>query len=175
MLDLLQIVLNLADLSDKVLTYVIWPLCYFLALFYFYKFIMKMMGRSQGGPNLASTRAIFYTLGVSIAFGMMPTLLSMFGMTAFGSIENNPEAIFAHAPNTIGIFAEDSVGRPYVVAIATIVRAFGAVFFIRGWIGLQKSSEPNGPDPAAGWVRIGAGVCAFFLPPFLEALESIGT
>ncbi|MEP3668625.1 MAG: hypothetical protein ABJN42_18025 [Roseibium sp.] len=134
--------------------------------------------RSEMGPSAGTWSTPMWTFIIAICFLALPGFIlsisiSFFGAEGTGSL-TNPQSIFEHAPETVGLFDEDSPGRDMITAIVTVVMLVGLIAVMRGLFLLNESAKGQGPKTfGPGMTFVIAGVMGLNFPIFVGVMETM--
>lgn len=181
MVDLLQIINNLVSAISPGgggLTGLMYILSWLIGVVLVMMAIKAATRRSEVGLNAGSWASPFWTLVIGVCFVALPGFMQSVAQTFFGTPTSDPSEIFAYAPATVGLFAEDSPGRAMITGIVVIIQFIGLLGFMRGLLLLRHTAVGGGGGPQTlgpGMVHVIAGGMAANFPIFLGVMEQLVT
>ena len=126
-------------------------------------------GEQSNGFNWRSAGVRFFA-GV-LLLGL-PAMVATMGMTIFGlSSPATTASIFDESATVQGMFS-DSTARTALLAVLTFVQAVGLTGIARGIYKLNRAAEEPGREHfGAALTHIIAGACAWYIGPFVGAVD----
>lgn len=181
MVDLLQIIENLvAAISPGGggLTGLLYVLSWIMGIVIVMMSIKAASKRSEMGRNAGSWASPAWSFIIGVCFIALPGLTSTIALTIFAEEANDPAAIFAYAPSTVGLFEADTAGRSMIIGIIAVVQFVGLIGIMRGLMLLRETAIGGGGGPKTfgpGLTYVIAGVLAFNYPLLAGVIEGLIT
>lgn len=172
MSDLLTILENVADLVP-----LLWPLfsviCFIIGGVLILRGLRHMAAKQYVRDTQNSyTGMVGYIVSGACMIGM-PGFLEMLQLTLFGAgVDNDPSAIFAYAPESVGLFESDGAEQ-MIIAITVIIQFVGAIGVARGILLLNQSANGGQQTFGPGLTFVIAGAMATNFPVFVGLMESL--
>lgn len=176
MTDLLQIIEQLTDFIPN-FEFLFWVICFLLGVIFAIKGIMGAAKRSEMGQSYGSWGAPMMMFLTGVLFVALPGLINTLSQTFFALSEpEDAEAIFSHAPATIGIMDGDEA-RTIIIGITAIVQFIGLIAVARGlYLMNQSAQSAHGPKTfGPGMTFVIAGAMATNFPIFVGVMENLVT
>lgn len=171
MTDLMQMIVRLQGYLpalDNLATGVSWIIGILLVV----SAILGAGKRSEMGTQGGSWASPIGRFLTGVAFIALPSVITLLSYSFFGSAPTNASAIFAYAPQTIGLFEEGSEAKQIITAITAVAMFVGVIAIMRGIYMLNMATQPNNQT---GWgpgiVFLAAGTLAVNFPKFVGMME----
>lgn len=176
MTDLLQIIEQVTGFIPN-FEFLFGVICFLLGVIFGIKGIMAAAKRSEMGQSYGSWGAPTMMFLTGVMFVALPGLINTLSLTFFAMGQpDDPEAIFAHAPSTIGIM-DGAEARTIIIGITAIVQFIGLIAVARGlYLMNQSAQSAQGPKTfGPGLTFVIAGAMATNFPIFVGVMENLVT